>query len=101
MQNPDFFGNLRDLRPLAEACHAKGVLLIAVVTEIVSLGLIESPGAMGADIVVAEGQSHRQWPEFRRALSSACSPPAKNICARCRAGCAARPSMPRAAAASC
>ncbi len=57
MQNPDFFGNLRDLRPLAEACRAKGVLLIAVVTEIFSLGLVEAPGAMGADIVVGEGQS--------------------------------------------
>jgi glycine dehydrogenase subunit 1 len=57
VQNPDFFGNLRDLRPLAQACHAKGVLLIAVVTEVLSLGLIESPGAMGADIVVGEGQS--------------------------------------------
>jgi glycine dehydrogenase subunit 1 len=57
VQNPDFFGNLRDLRPLAEACRAKGVLLIAVVTEPLSLGLIESPGAMGADIVVGEGQS--------------------------------------------
>ena len=57
VQNPDFFGNLRDLRPLAQACQAKGVLLIAVVTEILSLGLIESPGAMGADIVVGEGQS--------------------------------------------
>jgi glycine dehydrogenase subunit 1 len=39
VQNPDFFGHLRDLRPLAEACRAKGVLLIAVVTEIFSLGL--------------------------------------------------------------
>ncbi len=57
VQNPDFFGNLRDLRPLAEACRAKGVLLVAVVTEPLSLGLIESPGAMGADIVVGEGQS--------------------------------------------
>ncbi len=57
VQSPDFFGNLRDLRPLAEACHARGVLLIAVVTEALSLGLIESPGAMGADIVVGEGQS--------------------------------------------
>ncbi|MGO8740456.1 aminomethyl-transferring glycine dehydrogenase subunit GcvPA [Rhodoblastus sp.] len=57
VQTPDFFGNPRDLKPLAEACHGKGVLLIAVVTEVLSLGLIESPGAMGADIVVGEGQS--------------------------------------------
>jgi glycine dehydrogenase subunit 1 len=57
VQTPDVFGLLRDLRPIAEAAHAKGALLIAVVTEIVSLGLIESPGAMGADIVAAEGQS--------------------------------------------
>jgi len=57
VQNPDVFGNLRDLAPLAEACHEKGALLIAVVTEIVSLGAIKSPGEMGADIVVGEGQS--------------------------------------------
>jgi glycine dehydrogenase subunit 1 len=57
VQSPDVFGLVRDLRPIAEAAHAKGALLIAVVTEIVSLGLIESPGAMGADIVAAEGQS--------------------------------------------
>jgi glycine dehydrogenase subunit 1 len=57
VQNPDVFGNLRDLRLLAEAAHAKGALLIAVVTEAVSLGLIEPPGAMGADIVAGEGQS--------------------------------------------
>jgi glycine dehydrogenase subunit 1 len=57
VQTPDVFGNLRDLRPLAQACKSKGVLLIAVTTEILSLGLIESPGAMGADIFVAEGQS--------------------------------------------
>jgi glycine dehydrogenase subunit 1 len=57
VQNPDFFGNLRDLRPLSEACQSKGILLIVAVTEILSLGLVESPGAMGADIVVGEGQS--------------------------------------------
>lgn len=57
VQNPDVYGNIRDLRPLAAAAHAKGALLIAVFTEVVSLGLIESPGAMGADIVVGEGQS--------------------------------------------
>ena len=57
VQNPDFFGNIRDLTPIAEAAHAAGALLIAVVTEIVSLGAIKSPGEMGADIVAAEGQS--------------------------------------------
>jgi glycine dehydrogenase subunit 1 len=57
VQNPDFFGRLSDLRALAEACHAKGALLVVAVAEIVSLGAVESPGAMGADIVIAEGQS--------------------------------------------
>ena len=57
VQSPDVFGNLRDLRPIAEAAHRAGALLVAVVTEAVSFGLVEPPGAMGADIVVAEGQS--------------------------------------------
>jgi glycine cleavage system P protein (glycine dehydrogenase) subunit 1 len=57
VQSPDVFGLIRDLRPIAEAAHAKGALLIAVVTEAVSLGLLESPGAQGADIVACEGQS--------------------------------------------
>ena len=57
VQNPDFFGNLRDLAPLAEACKAQGALLIAVFTEAVSLGAVQPPGAMGADIAVGEGQS--------------------------------------------
>lgn len=57
VQNPDVFGNIRDLRPLAAAARERGALLIAVFTEALSLGLIESPGAMGADIVVGEGQS--------------------------------------------
>jgi glycine dehydrogenase subunit 1 len=57
VQYPDLFGSVSDLRGLADAVHAKGALLVVVVTEIVSLGLLESPGAMGADIVAAEGQS--------------------------------------------
>jgi len=57
VQNPDVFGNLRDLTPIAEAAHKAGALLIAVFTEAVSLGLVKSPGEMGADIVVGEGQS--------------------------------------------
>ena len=57
VQTPDFFGNLRDIKALADKCKASGALLIAVFTEAVSLGLVEAPGAMGADIVVGEGQS--------------------------------------------
>ncbi|MFO0405914.1 MAG: aminomethyl-transferring glycine dehydrogenase subunit GcvPA, partial [Labrys sp. (in: a-proteobacteria)] len=57
VQTPDLFGNPRDLRPIAAAAHAAGALLIAVVTEAVSFGALASPGEMGADIVVAEGQS--------------------------------------------
>ena len=57
VQTPDFFGNLRDLAAIAEACHAHGALLIAVFTEAMSLGLVRPPGDMGADIVVGEGQS--------------------------------------------
>jgi glycine dehydrogenase subunit 1 len=57
VQYPDVFGNIFDLRPIAAAAQAAGALLIAVVTEPVALGMIESPGAMGADIVVGEGQS--------------------------------------------
>jgi glycine dehydrogenase subunit 1 len=57
VQSPGFFGDVRDYARLADACHKAGALLVVAVTEIVSLGLIKPPGAMGADIVVAEGQS--------------------------------------------
>jgi glycine dehydrogenase subunit 1 len=57
LQYPDILGRITDLAPIAEAAHAAGALLIAVVTEPVALGLIKSPGEMGADIVVGEGQS--------------------------------------------
>jgi glycine dehydrogenase subunit 1 len=57
IQTPDFYGHLRNLKTAAEAAHAVGALLIVVVTEVVSLGLLEAPGALGADIVVCEGQS--------------------------------------------
>lgn len=57
VQSPSFYGQLIDLTPIAEAAHAKGALLVAIFTEAVSLGLIEPPGAKGADIVAGEGQS--------------------------------------------
>jgi glycine dehydrogenase subunit 1 len=57
VQNPGFFGRARDLSTLASLCHGEGILLVVAVAEPVSLGLMQSPGQMGADIVVAEGQS--------------------------------------------
>jgi glycine dehydrogenase subunit 1 len=57
VQNPDFYGEIRDYSELAQICHAAGALLVVVVTEILSLGAIRPPGEMGADIVAAEGQS--------------------------------------------
>lgn len=57
VQSPNFFGCIEDVAPLAEKAHAAGALLIVAITEAISLGLLKSPGACGADIVVAEGQS--------------------------------------------
>jgi glycine dehydrogenase subunit 1 len=57
VQYPDILGRIADLSKLAEAARARKALLIAVITEPVALGAIKSPGEMGADIVVGEGQS--------------------------------------------
>ena len=57
VQSPNFFGCVEDLAALGEKAHAHGALLIVTVTEAMSFGLLRSPGACGADIVVAEGQS--------------------------------------------
>lgn len=57
VQYPDFFGNINDYSKLADALHEQKKLLVVVTTEIVSLGAIKSPGEMGADIFVGEGQS--------------------------------------------
>lgn len=57
VQYPDILGRISDMSALAEKAHSHKALLIAVVTEPVALGAIKSPGQMGADIVVGEGQS--------------------------------------------
>jgi glycine dehydrogenase subunit 1 len=57
VQYPDILGRIEDLSALAQKAHEHGALLVAVVTEPVALGAIKSPGEMGADIVVGEGQS--------------------------------------------
>ncbi|OHB29356.1 MAG: glycine dehydrogenase (aminomethyl-transferring) [Phenylobacterium sp. RIFCSPHIGHO2_01_FULL_69_31] len=57
VQTPNVFGVVTDVSKIAEAAHAKGALLIVVTTEAVAFGLLKTPGEMGADIAVAEGQS--------------------------------------------
>ncbi len=57
VQTPNVFGTVTDVTAIAAAAHAAGALLIVTTTEAVSFGLLKSPGEMGADIAVAEGQS--------------------------------------------
>lgn len=54
-QYPDFFGNIEDLKAIAQKVHEAGALF-CVVTNPVALGLLTPPAAFGADIVVGEGQ---------------------------------------------
>ncbi len=56
VQNPNFFGCIDDFTDLAAAAHTAGALLVTSVYPI-SLGLLKTPGEMGADIVTGEGQS--------------------------------------------
>ncbi|MDD2580631.1 MAG: aminomethyl-transferring glycine dehydrogenase subunit GcvPA [Desulfuromonadaceae bacterium] len=56
VQNPNFFGSIEDFTALAEQVHGVGALLIGSVYPI-SLGIVKSPGEMGIDIAVGDGQS--------------------------------------------
>ena len=55
IQNPNFLGQIEDVKGLADAVHAAGALLV-VVANPMSLGLLTPPGQYGADIVCGEGQ---------------------------------------------
>jgi glycine dehydrogenase subunit 1 len=61
VQSPNFYGVIEDLKSLADAAHEADALLVATVNPI-SLGLLETPGACGVDICVAEGQSLGVFP---------------------------------------
>ncbi|UCC38528.1 MAG: aminomethyl-transferring glycine dehydrogenase subunit GcvPA [Candidatus Aminicenantes bacterium] len=56
-QSPNFVGTVEDLKRLSELAHSHDALSIVVVAEAVSLGILEAPGELGADIVTGEGQS--------------------------------------------
>jgi glycine dehydrogenase subunit 1 len=55
VQSPNFFGNLEDLAAIEPIIHDAGGLLV-VSCNPMSLGLIEAPGKLGADIVVGDAQ---------------------------------------------
>ncbi len=56
VQYPDFFGQIDDYAALADEVHAAGALLVMVANPM-ALSIFKSPGELGADIVVGEGQS--------------------------------------------
>jgi glycine dehydrogenase subunit 1 len=55
VQNPNFYGTVLDVRPLAEAAHEVGALCVVVTTDPVFYAVGKPPGEAGADIAVAEG----------------------------------------------
>lgn len=56
VQYPNFWGCIDDVRAIAKLAHERGALLV-VAADPIALGLLEAPGALGADVVVGEGQS--------------------------------------------
>ena len=57
LQSPNFFGVVEDLQSIGERIHDLGGLMIASFSEAVAYGILQPPGAMGADIIAGEGQS--------------------------------------------
>ncbi len=55
VQTPNFFGCLEDIRKIEPTVHARKGLFVMSVNPL-SLGLLESPGELGADIVVGDAQ---------------------------------------------
>jgi glycine dehydrogenase subunit 1 len=56
-QSPNFMGIIENIKKISELAHSVQALSIAVIPEPVSLGILEAPGELGADIAVGEGQS--------------------------------------------
>jgi len=57
IQSPNFFGGIENMAKISEIVHSKGVLLINVIVESMSLGILKAPGDIGVDIVVGNAQS--------------------------------------------
>jgi glycine dehydrogenase subunit 1 len=57
IQSPNFFGVVEDFKKISDLAHSAQALSISVVAEAASLGILEAPGKLAADIVTGEGQS--------------------------------------------
>jgi glycine dehydrogenase subunit 1 len=57
VQHPNYFGVLEPVADAAAVCKETGAVLISTFTEALALGLLQPPGALGADLCVGEGQS--------------------------------------------
>jgi glycine dehydrogenase subunit 1 len=64
IQSPNFFGSIEDVKSVADKAHKKNAKIIIVINEALSLGLLKSPGELGADIVCGEAQSFGNYTGF-------------------------------------
>ncbi len=64
VQSPNFFGCVEDLAAIAKLARGAGALLISACTEPVSYGVLQGPGAFGADVAVGDGQSFGLPPSY-------------------------------------
>ena len=64
LQSPNFLGVIEDLKKIGELAHSHQALFIVAVAEAASLGILEAPGKLGADIVCGEAQSFGLSPSF-------------------------------------
>ena len=77
VQSPNFFGAIESYGALAEAAHSCGALLVVVITEAVSLGLVQPP--VEADIVAMEGQSFGLAPSYGGPFAGVIASKDKNV----------------------
>lgn len=99
VQNPNFFGSLEDIRAIGELIHARGGLLIVSCNPL-SLGLLEAPGKLGADIVVGDAQPLGIASSFG-GPTCGFSPWRTATCAGCPGGSSGRRPTVTASAGSC
>jgi glycine dehydrogenase subunit 1 len=56
IQSPNFFGVIEDIEAIEKIAHSQKKTLLITSVDPISLGILKSPGSLGVDIVVGEGQ---------------------------------------------